>query len=188
MTTEKDALLTHAPLKERAKALATIASWESKIRILFQDYADTVEEREEGLEEGAESSVSEVQEEELQEQLEDIRADLLESLKSQFATVERDAPSKTYEAILYALLLDRLRRNFGYFAAISQIRVEAQAMNNMVGDQVFDVDAPKIAKLLSSIDEIYFVRQLCLGLGLPPYEIEQIVEYQIQREFKPRSK
>lgn len=186
MSAEKD-LLTHAPLEERAKALATIASWESKIRILFQDYADTVEELEE-LEEGEEAPATEVQEEELQEQLEDLRADLLESLKSQFATVERDAPSKAYEAILYALLIDRLRRNFGYFAAISRIRVEAQAMNNMVGDQVFDVDARNVAKLLSSIDEIYFVRQLCLGLGLPIPEIEKIVDYQIQREFKPRSK
>lgn len=183
MTIEKD-LLTRAPLEERAKALATIASWENKTRILFQDYANTVED----LEEGAEFPTPEVQEEELQEQLEDLRADLLENLKSQFATVERDAPSKAYEAILYALLIDRLRRNFGYFAAISQVRVEAQAMNNMVGDQVFDVDANNVAKLLSSIDEIYFVRQLCLGLGLPPHEIEKIVDYQIQREFKPKFK
>lgn len=184
MTTDKDDLLTHAPLEERSKALATIASWESKIRILFQDYADTLEETEPETEEES----LEGHEEALQEQLEGLRENLLEKLKAQFATVERDAPSKAYEAILHALLIDRMRRNFGYFTAISRVKVEAQQMNNMVGDQVFDVDAIKVTKLLSSIDEIYFVRQLCLGLGLPPYEIEQIVEYQIQREFKPRSK
>lgn len=178
MTTEKD--LTYAPLEERAEALQTIASWESKIRILFQDYADTLE--------GEKPGDAYAVEEQLEEELEELRSDLLENLKAQFGKVERDAPSKAYEAILHALLIDRMRRNFGYFSAISRVRTEAQSMNSLVGDRVFDVDVNRVTKLLSSIDEVYFVRQLCLGLGLPPNEIKQIVDFQIQREFKPRSK
>ena len=177
--TEKDST-TYAPLRERAHALATIAAWENRIRILFQDYADTQES--EGEEEDPLSY------EALEEQLDDLRGELLENLKAQFAEVERDAPSKAYEAILYALLVDRLRRNFGYFQAIERARVDSHQMNNLVGDRAFDIDIPKITKLLSSIDEVYFVRQLCLGLGLPPQCIDDIVTYQIQREFKPRGK
>lgn len=174
----------YGPLKERARALATIASFENKIRILFQDYADTTED--EFDEEG--TPIEELRAEALEEKAEELRNELLENLKSQFTKAARDAPSKAYEEILYSLLIDRLRRTFGYFQAIERARIDAFNMNNLVGDKAFDIDVPKITKLLSSIDEVYFVRQLCLGLGLTPDLIEQIVGYQIQREFKPKGK
>lgn len=177
MTIDNDDILTDAPLKERAQSLATIASYESKIRILLQDYDSGDSDTDDAL----------IEEEELQEELESLRCSLLEELKSQFSQVERDAPSKAYEGIVYSLLRDRLRRNLGYFSAIQRAEEEARRMNSLIGDNVFSINVPEVTKLLSSLDEVYFIRQLCTGLGLVG-DMDEIVSYQIAREFKPRSK
>lgn len=178
MTEDQD--INQIMLHERAKALTIIESWESRVRILFQDFVDLREE-EEGIED-----IEDLRNAQMQEQLETLREDLFEQLKAHFSETQRDVPSKTYEQAVYALISDRMRRYYGYYEAINRARTEANALNNEVGDQVFEVDITKVVKLLQSIDEIYFIKYLCTGLGLDPVYTDKIVNYQIDREFRPK--
>lgn len=167
--------------RHRAEQLQIISSFERQVRILVQEYyqdPDSVSE---------EILTPEQAEEHLQEQLEDLRNVLLDSLKDKIEQVYQDAPAKLYEEIVWRLVKDRLTRTFGYYQAISRSKALVGQLNNEVGDQAFEVGSD-LAKLLSSLDEVYFVRQLGESLGLAPNDVERIVNHQIDRQFKPRAR
>lgn len=174
-------------LRERADALQIIEAWENQLKILLDEYQQPPEvETEEGEEQP--QRIPEIDGEALHDRLEGLRDSLFVRLRGHFSKADKDLPSKTYEEIVYTLISDRMRRYYGYYEAIRRAEEDARQLNHEAGDQVFKIDINSIQKLLSSVDEIYFIKYLCTGLGLEPTITDRIVNHQIDREFKPKTK
>ena len=176
-----DSVSVETTAKQQAAQLRLISKFERQIRILFQEYYS------EGIVESDDDQDVERQEELLQEQLEALRSGLLESLKDTFSKAHQDAPAKAYEEIVFSLAKDRLTRSLGYYQALRRAEALCQTLNNEVGDAAFSVEI-ELTKLLEKLDEVYFVRQLAASLGIWPEDADKIVNYQIEREFKPKNK
>lgn len=125
----------------------------------------------------------------LEEAKEELRLRLLNDLRASFRNelvADAELPSAVYEEVLFSYLSARVRRSFGYFHAIARAQKLVHDANNDVGDLAFRVDVSKTTTLLDHLDEIYFMRTLCTGLGVQPKDADRIVDHLIDRFFGPK--
>lgn len=127
--------------------------------------------------------------EDLEEAREELRLRLLNELRASFRNelvADAELPSAVYEEVLFSYLSARVRRSFGYFHAIARAQKLVHDANNDVGDLAFRVDVNKTTTLLDHLDDIYFMRTLCTGLGVQPEDADRIVAHLIDRFFGPK--
>lgn len=97
--------------------------------------------------------------------------------------------SKVHHEAVYLLLSDRLSRNAGYYQALMDAQEEVRKRNLDIGDpRGLTIDVGAVQNLLSSLDEVDFVRNVGLSMGLDPDDLNKIVDCVIRKEFAPTRK
>ena len=116
----------------------------------------------------------------------DLRLSFYSELTSLFSSLTDPdhTPVSVYEKSVYLLLVDRMRRSFGYYQALSRAEAEVARRNSDIGDaRALDVSVSDITNYLGKLDDIDFVRKLCGVLSIHEDDTENIVSNLISKEF-----
>ena len=127
----------------------------------------------------------------LEEQREDLRLSFYEEIRGLFmlSPTKGRLPARVYHEAVFLLISDRLNRNSGYYQALVDAREDVRKRNLDIGDSdALSLDMNSIQKLLSSLDEVDFVRNLGLSMGMEPDDLNKIVDFTIRREFASSKK
>lgn len=167
-----------ADLDRVTQAVSAIQSFENQLSILLQDSVS-----EEG---GAPATrIPELVDEERAL----LRADLLRRLQNVFSETNHSGQltSRTYEEAIYLLLMDRITRYVGYYQGLSRASEEMARRNSDLGDPgAMSIDFNGFQRLIMGMDEVHFVRNLGVSLGVDSEDLKKIVNYTIAKEFAPR--
>lgn len=165
--------------KLKNAAMSAIQQFENKVlSASLTDHAD-------GDEEGSVSPVPEF----LDEEKERLRDELYESLRHTFLTsVESRTKftSRFYEESVYLLVADRIRRSVGYYQALQRGLEDVHQNNRELGEpKGIEMSLDSIQKVLAGLDEVDFVRNLGISLGIFTPDLDEIVKNVIRKEFAP---
>lgn len=91
---------------------------------------------------------------------------------------------RTFEEVLYSRMAERIRRQLGFYQALSRAQEEVRLNNQELGDPTaITLSMNEIQKTLAGLDEVDFVRQLGTSLGLNQHDLDRIVDHIITTEF-----
>ncbi len=169
-----------AAAKLRNAAMSAILQFETRLlSAVLDDSSD---------DEDAEGVVSPVPEF-LEEEKERLRELLYESLRHIFLDSKdprSQFSSRFYEEAVYHLIADRVRRTLGYYHALRRAEEEISQNNREIGDpNALEMSLDAIQKTLTGLDEVDFVRNLGISLGLFSDDLDAIVRNVISKEFAP---
>lgn len=174
MSTEED---SRSEVDARYEVLGALKKFEDQLLTLVDgEYEDTDEETGEHIPEI------------LEEQKEDLRLSFYTELRGLFLkspTEGRVSPALSHQSV-FLLISDRLNRSAGYYQALLDAQEEVRKRNIDIGDpKGLIIDLNNIQNLLASLDEVDFVRNVGLSMGLDPDDLNKIVEFIIRKEFAP---
>jgi hypothetical protein len=125
----------------------------------------------------------------LDEEKDQLREALYESIRHIFLNAQDSSShfsSRFYEEAVYTLVADRIRRMFGYYNALRRAEEEILQNNQQIGDpKALEIALDSIQKLLAGLDEVDFVRNLGVSLGIFTPDLDEIVKHVIRKEFAP---
>lgn len=173
---------TRRSAKLKNAAMLAIQQFENRLLSAVNDSSIDDEE------ENPDSSINPIPEF-LEEDKERLRETLYESLRHTFLNSKDSRShfsSRFYEESVYFLVADRIRRNLGYYNALRRAEEEISQTNQELGDpKALEISLDVIQKLLSSLDEVDFVRNLGMSLGVFSGDLDEIVKNVIRKEFAP---
>jgi len=116
----------------------------------------------------------------------DLRLSFYSELNNLFTSLREEGQLTTsaYEEAVYLLILDRMRRSFGYYQALARADAEISRRNADIGDaSALTLAVSDIQAILSKLDDIDFTRSLCVSLGMDSGDTEEIIKCMIHKEF-----
>lgn len=85
---------------------------------------------------------------------------------------------------VYSCLNSRISRAVGMYQAISRAQDDMREVNQSLGDpSAIEMPSDGIQRVLSSLDEVDFVRQVGTSMGVNQSDLDRIVSLVIAREF-----
>lgn len=170
-------------LLTKSKVLTAINDFEAKILYLS---SHTPEDSESDVDMSGVLPVSELIEED-RERFRELFFEKLRQLFNELAVSNSKLDSTVYENGIYGILSDRLQRSIGFYLALSRCDEELRRIHQSLGDQeslLMDFDA--MGKILHGVDEVSFIRSICMVLGVGPEDSDLIVRRVVEREFPVR--
>jgi len=126
----------------------------------------------------------------VEEERSDIRLSFYSELNSLFSVLSDSSnyvAASTYEESVYRLLLDRMRRSFGYYQALSRADAEIRRRNSDIGDaSALSLGVDSLLSTLSKLDTVDLTRSLCDSLGISESDTSQIIGCIIDKEFSKK--
>lgn len=123
----------------------------------------------------------------VEEDRRDIRLSFYSELNSLFSVLsdsDNYVAASTYEESVYRLLLDRMRRSFGYYQALSRAEAEVHRRNSDIGDaSALSLEIKSILSTLGKLDTVDLTRSLCKELSISEGDTSQIISCIIDKEF-----
>jgi len=116
----------------------------------------------------------------------ELRLSFYSELNNLFTSLREEGQLTTsaYEEAVYLLILDRMRRSFGYYQALARADAEINRRNADIGDaSALTLAVSEIQGVLSKLDDIDFTRSLCVSLGMDTGDTEEIIKCMIHKEF-----
>lgn len=107
---------------------------------------------------------------------EEMRSELISLMMDEFNTLD-SVHSEYYENIITNIMLDRVQRAFARNQASDRIRREISKYNSLMGAEILTFDFNPENLIMSKIDDVFMIKQVCGALGIPEFSDEISSEY-----------
>lgn len=158
--------LDKSQIELRQKQTNLAQAYENKIKSLFQDKLDNT-----------------ITQETYEEVLEEIRRDFLAKITEINRNFDITTPEVKFKHIMSKAILDQIKRGFGYYEALIEVKPIINQYNNQLGENILMNTAKPTFESIEKLEKINLIHNVVTAMELPNQYAERIVNLVIDKEF-----
>lgn len=166
---EPDLSLDKSLLMKMRQQNEALQRYEGKIQALLQEHIDGT-----------------INQEEWQEAQDELRSCFLTDFQEITSKVDITAPEITFRNIVYENSLKRVKRYFGYYKAITDVKKAVIQYNMELNEEVLQVETKDELQAINKLENVKFVLEMATALALPKPVIERIMSNTIDEVFRSK--
>jgi hypothetical protein len=151
-------------IKQRQSKLLEV--YEGKIQSLLQESIDHI-----------------IDEDVYTERQEDLRRAFLSDMNNTLKEVDITTPEIHFKNLMSKALLNQIKRAFGYYEAIQELKPKINQYNMQLGEQVLETSTRESFKLIEKIEKVLLITEIVEAMNMAPKYSEKLVNLVIEREF-----
>lgn len=140
--------------------------YEGKIQALLQEKLDNL-----------------ITEEEYSDQKEDVRRIFLHQFNENLKEVDITTPELHFSNLVTKALLGQVRRAFGCYQAVENLRPVLQQYNHQLGEPVLESSFKSTFDIIEKLEKLNLTMELMVNLGFKQSAIDRVVSNMVDREF-----
>lgn len=140
--------------------------YEGRIQALLQEKVDAV-----------------VDEDIYEEKKEDLRKEFLSGMNNTLKEVDISTPEIYFKNLMAKALLNQIKRGFGYYEAMMELRPIIKQYNMQIGDEVLESLSKGPLDMIEKLEKVVLIAEIVRALKLEEKYAEKVVSLVIEKEF-----
>jgi hypothetical protein len=162
--TELDLDKSQIELKQKQTNLTQ--AYENKIKSLFQDKLDNT-----------------ITQEDYEDVLDEIRREFLTKITEINRNFDISTPEVHFRHLMSKAIMDQIRRGFGYYEALIEVKPLINQYNNQLGEDLLHNTTKPTFEAIEKIEKIKLIHTIVTAMELPQQYTDRIVNLVIDKEF-----
>lgn len=148
------------------KQSSLLEVYEGKIQALLQEKIDT-----------------NIDETTYEDKKEDLRREFLSEFNNTLKEVDLSTPEIHFKNIMSKALLDQIKRGFGYYEAMMEIRPKINQYNMQLGEEVLESKTKNSLETIEKLERIVLLTNIVKAMKMEDKYADLIINLNINKEF-----
>ena len=121
-----------------------------------------------------------------EEKQEELRKEFLGDMNNTLKEIDITTPEIHFKNIMAKALLDQVKRGFGYYEAMMELRPKINQYNMQLGDEVIESKTKGPLETIEKLERVVLLTEIVQALKMPEKYADRIINLAIDKEFGPK--